>query len=221
MEQEVEKAPENEQETKNENEPEAETDKDGKDMKKTVKFRSAWNFFMAEFRQKIQEENPGIGLREISKRGSEIYKSLSKEEREKYEKMSQDTKDLANKSKMSGSSSKLKSDNKREHTPYYNFMTKRHEEIRKTNPEMPFKERSNQIIEEWTKMSLYEKAEYDDSYVPDSTQEGQTQEKVEGEEAAEDIEPDEMKLNIDDESDTQNNEQQNQTQQTEEAAESK
>jgi len=47
--------------------------------------KSAYNFFVAEIRPKVKEENPNMSFGDISKKVGEMWKNLSAEERKPYE----------------------------------------------------------------------------------------------------------------------------------------
>lgn len=52
--------------------------------------RSAYNFFMQEKRAEIIQQNPNLKALDVMKEVSRLWKNISKEEKEKYIKMSDD-----------------------------------------------------------------------------------------------------------------------------------
>ena len=147
--------------------------------KKVVKFRNACNIFFSEIRTSLVEEFPDLSFKDIAKMASEKFKQLPPEEMEKYTKLSQETKELFNKAKLSDPNSiktKGTKEPKDTQTPYYYFMTKRHEELRASNPELKYQERSQMIMKEWKEMTIIQKAEYDKAhpFVPDEHPEDET-----------------------------------------------
>ena len=67
--------------------------------------KSAYNFYVAEVRAKVKEENPDMKFGDISKKVGEMWKALSEEEKKPYQEM-------ADKNKEEGGEKKTKKEKK-------------------------------------------------------------------------------------------------------------
>lgn len=55
--------------------------------------KSAYNFFVAEKRVIVKEENPTLGFGEVSKKVGEMWKALTDEEKKPYQEMADKAKE--------------------------------------------------------------------------------------------------------------------------------
>jgi len=169
---------------------EVETKPAGNETEKVVRFQSAWNLFMRENKAQFLADYPDCPIKELSKIASEKYKKLPPEEKAKYEAKSLEIKNEIMKNTQNGGLSHSKSDSfkKNKKSPYFVFMTARHDELRVSNPEMNYTERTNQIREEWSKKTMIEKAHYENQGIPLSKDQSPSQANQEIEPETEELE---------------------------------
>lgn len=147
--------------SKNSKQKEIKEEEDSKSDKQ-VKYRTAWNLYMMDVRLQLQQEFPDKKFPEITKIASERFKNLDPAIKEKYEKQAAESKaKYAIAVQKQGTDqqqlSKAEKERKAKISPYFRFMSLKHEELRKNAPDLTYKERAQIVFDVWKSLSMIEK----------------------------------------------------------------
>ncbi|EAY08942.1 HMG box family protein [Trichomonas vaginalis G3] len=133
---------------------------------KQIKKRSAWNFYFGEVRQQLQQEFPDKTFPEITKIASERFKNLDPKLKEKYNEQALKSKAIYESTIQAQNPenapiSKAEKERKQKISPYFRFSVLKHEELKKNNPDMTYKERAAIVWDVWKSLSMIEKTYFE------------------------------------------------------------
>ncbi|OHT09571.1 high-mobility group box 1a [Tritrichomonas foetus] len=141
--------------------------------------RSAWNFFLKEKCAELKEQFPDAQLNELSQRAGEIWKNMTQEERETYERMSVNDKARRDEIAREKYIEKKKAERKKSgndtfdisKSPYFLFMNEMHAEIKENEPTMNYDARCDVILTLWNEMTIEERERYNYDDLDESDEE--------------------------------------------------